>query len=456
MKTRFYLHNKVSAEGRHPIYIEVRWSDHEAAPPGTIPVLRLSTGKNCQAAHFTEKGRVKKDLNSSAINNRLVGLEKLAGETLDKAAALGQHITPEQLKAVLVVLSQPRKQVAAAVPAPTLPTLAQVAQEYLVYNKTRLAPNYLRKLGPVVATWEAFRPGTRLPELLPDPVTRRADLLEEWVSYLLEEHVKPNGEIGLENNSVSRYLSAVRQLLNFSGLASAWIEDEFTYTPDIEPLEYDELMALAELPDLNTRLANVRDCFVFNAFTGPRFGSLRKLQPQDVKMGKNGQLVLEYAQNKVRTAKKVTVPLTALAAVIWERYEGKLPVPSNQKMNTYIKEVAQLAGLDRPILQVRRKGTANIERRGPLWEFITCHTARHTFGTLVLEGGAALTDVQDSLGHSDIKSTRRYAKTREKQRHQATMSSFDNLSRTHTDSQSVRAAEETHNTTYQVDEGKAA
>jgi site-specific recombinase XerD len=67
-----------------------------------------------------------------------------------------------------------------------------------------------------------------------------------------------------------------------------------------------------------------------------------------------------------------------------------LPVLSNQKMNAYLKEIADLSGI-----------TKNL----------TTHLARHTFATTVtLNNGASIESVSRMLGHSDIKTTQIYAK----------------------------------------------
>ena len=66
-----------------------------------------------------------------------------------------------------------------------------------------------------------------------------------------------------------------------------------------------------------------------------------------------------------------------------------LPVCSNQKMNVYLKELADICGI--------RK-------------HLSTHTARHTFATLTLASGATIENVAKMLGHSDTKMTRHYAR----------------------------------------------
>jgi integrase len=184
-------------------------------------------------------------------------------------------------------------------------------------------------------------------------------------------------------------------------------------------------------------LEKVRDTFVFACYTGPRFSNLSTLGPES---GTTAD-TLEYVQVKGRRNKrKVRVSLPPVAQAIWERYDGRLPVSCLQDFNRDIKKVAKLASLDRPIMKVSYKGTERHEKRGPLHEFITSHVARHTYATLLLDGGADLGTVQLSLGHQNIQVTRRYAKTREVARATQTLSAFENLAASHTQAESVRSS----------------
>ncbi|MBX0290992.1 site-specific integrase [Hymenobacter sp. HSC-4F20] len=442
MTIRFYLHNNAT-EGRHPIYIEVRWAKHPAAEFGTAPVVRMGVRESVLKKYWTSKQRVStQDQRATRINRKLGKLYKVAEDLLDDAERDKLKVSPEQMRTALLaelnLVEAPTPTSAAEEPeAPAMPTICSVATDWKTFYKAKHTPNYLRKIDPVVTHWEAFRPGTTLEELLPDPKTKRSDLVEQWCNYLIDEAPTRTGGIGLESNTVGRYLKGLRALLKFAGHPFAWLTDEYSYEVEIEPLRFEEVMQLYQTPMPTEHLTKVRDVFVFNCFTGPRFGNLRALEPSDVVQDR-GDYILEYVQFKGQRKKlKVRVALDDIALEIWQRYHGRLPVPVSQEMNESIKEAAQAAGLTRPIKQVRQRGPHRVERRGPLWEFITAHVARHTFATMLLDGDADLGQVQDSLGHSAIQTTRRYAKSREQKRHQATKSAFQNLRASHTESPSV-------------------
>jgi integrase len=430
--TYFYLHTKAFSDGTRTIYVRVRWAKHAAAKLGDDPMVRLSTGHTCLPARW-KKQRVQ-GVTGSPANTLIKALDALASTTLDNAAARGEHVAAAQLRQVLSDYIKYREQEPPA-PEPEpeaehepAPTLAQAVAHWQKQMRGQRSDTYLRLMNPVVTYWEELHPGVRLEEMLPDAKTGRSELVEQWISFLLLDVPRRGspGEFGLDNNTVGSYIKRLRTILQFAGLPYAWLKDELTYEIDIEPLEFEEVLQLAEAEMPRLQLERARDCFVFNCFTGPRYGNLAALRPSDVRVIK-GQPILEYTQFKGRKKTKVKVALDPLAHEIWKRYNGELPVQSNTQMNDNIKEAARVAGLNRQISEVRNYGGKQQTRRGPIHEFITCHLARHTFATLLLDGDASIVEVQDGLGHSSLQSTRRYAKAREKQRHASTLGAFDKL-----------------------------
>lgn len=439
IKHRFYLHNKASQDGYHPIYLEVRWGRHASAVPGTSPAVRLSTGKACQLKNWNaDRERPKKDENLTVA--RLNELETLITDTLNLAAGQRQHVTPDELKAAVLAVVRPQA-LAALVPEPADVELAdlplpELATRWVERYRAKYSHSHLRKMKPLADHWQRFRPeGTTARELLPNRATQSSALVDSWAAYMLEEAPQRNGTLGMDSNSLGDYIKRLRLLIKFAGLPYDWLKDEYTYEKEGEPLTYGEVQALLDCPGLTPWLAQVRDTFVFACYTGPRFSNLSTLGPE---AGTTSE-TLEYVQVKGRRNKrKVRVSLPPVAQDIWERYGGRLPVSCLQDFNRDIKKVAKLAGLDRPVLKVSYKGTERHERRGPLWEFLTSHVARHTYATLLLDGGADLGTVQLSLGHQNIQVTRRYAKTREVARASQTLSAFERLAASHTPAESVR------------------
>lgn len=145
------------------------------------------------------------------------------------------------------------------------------------------------------------------------------------------------------------------------------------------------------------RLAHVREIFVFCCYTGLSYADVKKLSDDDIGRGFGGKLWIFTNREKTETASNI--PLLPKALEILSRYsdyppcvsKGKLlPVLSNQKMNSYLKEIADLCGITKKL---------------------TFHMARHTFATTVtLSNDVPIETVSKMLGHTDIKTTQHYAK----------------------------------------------
>ncbi|HEV7383117.1 MAG TPA: site-specific integrase [Dyadobacter sp.] len=147
----------------------------------------------------------------------------------------------------------------------------------------------------------------------------------------------------------------------------------------------------------NERLNQVRDIFVFSCFTGLSYIDVYQLSSQQIIEGINGEKWLVV--NREKTDSESRIPLLPVALQILEKYADHpqcaaagrlLPVLSNQKLNTYLKEIADVCRINKTL---------------------TFHLARHTFATTVtLTNGVPIESVSKMLGHSSIKTTQIYAK----------------------------------------------
>lgn len=173
-------------------------------------------------------------------------------------------------------------------------------------------------------------------------------------------------------------------------------------------LKYKELMHFFEyeFPKEKEYLSKARDMFCFMAFTSLRYSDLAKLRPSNVIDG-----YLDFCTEK--TDDKLRIALNEHAQKIIDKYawykgDTIFPVPSNQKLNDYLKEAAKLAGLDREITQVYFKGNTRHEDTYKFWEQISCHDARRTFVCCSLALGIPPSVVMSCTGHSDYESMKPY------------------------------------------------
>lgn len=152
----------------------------------------------------------------------------------------------------------------------------------------------------------------------------------------------------------------------------------------LAPEEFQKVRT-AKMPD--ERLDRVRDLFIFQCYLCQAYKDLRNFDTKKIKEI-DGKKV--YTGKRGKTGVEFTVPLLSPAVAILEKYKGKLPIISNVKYNSYVKEVVTAAGIKKPV---------------------TTHWARHTGATLLLNAGVPIEVVSKILGHSSIKMTERiYAK----------------------------------------------
>lgn len=158
-------------------------------------------------------------------------------------------------------------------------------------------------------------------------------------------------------------------------------------------LSQDEVEAIMAKEFSTKRLEQVRDIFIFSCFSGLAYIDVKKLRKENIRTSFDGNLWIIGKREK--TDVSFSIPLLDVPKKILEKYEGTLPenrilpVPSNQKMNAYLKEIGALCGIDKEI---------------------SFHLARHTFATLTLSKGVSIESVSKMLGHTNIRTTQIYAR----------------------------------------------
>ena len=141
------------------------------------------------------------------------------------------------------------------------------------------------------------------------------------------------------------------------------------------------------------RLELVRDIFIFSCFTGLAYIDVSNLTPNHIVTMDDKQWIMTKRQ---KTSVETNVLLLDIPRAIIAKYshktyrDGKLfPVLTNQKTNSYLKEIADLCGIKKKL---------------------TFHLARHTFATMSLSKGVPIESVSKMLGHTNIRTTQIYAR----------------------------------------------
>lgn len=208
------------------------------------------------------------------------------------------------------------------------------------------------------------------------------------------------------HNTAMKYIKNFRKVINMA-IKYEWLDrDPFArFECKIRPVERDflsteELTTLENKKVLVPRIEQVRDMFVFCCYTGLAFIDVEKLNADHIVTGIDGNKWINL--NRTKTETKSQIPLLPKALEILNKYRDfpksipgtLLPVISNQRMNAYLKELAELCGITKTL---------------------TFHVARHTFATTVtLTNGVPIETVSAMLGHKSLRTTQIYSKVVEK------------------------------------------
>ena len=221
----------------------------------------------------------------------------------------------------------------------------------------------------------------------------------------LEYYLKT--ERSCAHNTAIKYITNFKKVIRIA-YANDWISKDpfFNWkarlkTVDREFLSEEEIQNMIEKKFHISRLEQVKDIFIFSCFTGLAYADVKKLTKDNIVIGIDGNKWINTKRTKTNTISNI--PVLPEAATVIEKYANHkeviygnklLPILSNQKMNAYLKEIADLCDI-----------TKNL----------TFHLARHTFATTVtLTNGVPIESVSKMLGHKSLKTTQHYAKILDK------------------------------------------
>lgn len=218
------------------------------------------------------------------------------------------------------------------------------------------------------------------------------------------------------NATINKHFRNLKGILKWADSNGYSVKKEvFTYKTNLPVppktvtfLKYKELIHFAsfQFPVNKGYLDRARDYFCFMAFTSLRYSDLKALKKANV----SGEYIDLYTQ---KTKDKIRIPIISHARKILEKYKDNegvyvFSVPSNQKLNDYIKEAAELAGLDREVVETYFIGTQRHEEIHKFYETISCHDGRRTFVCCSLALGINPTTIMAATGHSDYDSMKPY------------------------------------------------
>ena len=235
--------------------------------------------------------------------------------------------------------------------------------------------------------------------------------LNDYVGYLRD--VKE-----MRNTTIGKQLSFLKWFLRWAYKKGVHQNNAYdSYKPKLKStqkkiifLTWDELNRLREfkIPFNKQALERVRDVFLFQCFTGLRYSDVFNLRRSDIK-GDHIEVTT------VKTSDSLIIELNKHSKAILDKYKDVafeddkvLPVITNQKMNDYLKELAELAGIDEPVRQTYYRGNERIDEVTPKYALLGTHAGRRTFICNALALGIPPQVVMKWTGHSDYKAMKPY------------------------------------------------
>ena len=373
--------------------------------------IEFTTGYRIDAAKWdTDKQRVRNGCtnklkqSASEINASLLGYYTEVQEIFKKFEVEEIMPTPEQIKEAFNALHKPIEEVKQRKSTPN--AFYKAFDEFVrdcgrqndwtdsTYEKFAAVKNHLMN----------FRT-----ELTFDFFDEKG--LNDYVTYLRD--VKE-----MRNSTIGKQLSFLKWFLRWAFKKGLHQNNAYdSYKPKLKStqkkiifLTWEELNKLREfeIPAAKQALDRVRDVFLFQCFTGLRYSDVFNLRRSDIK-GDHIEVTT------VKTSDSLIIELNKHSKAILDKYKDVafednkvLPVITNQKMNDYLKELAELAGIDEPIRQTYYKGNERIDEVTPKYALLGTHAGRRTFICNALALGIPPQVVMKWTGHSDYKAMKPY------------------------------------------------
>ena len=250
-------------------------------------------------------------------------------------------------------------------------TLYSTIEEYISiytdkYNKGIYSYTTLGKYKTTYQHIQAFTKDIDIEKVTPNVVNG-------FFSYLCSK---------MKNNSAVQKMKCLKSILQYAVDEGYTKTSPFKMKMKIDKLEYhpltsEQINIIKNKEITITRLLRIRDLFLFQCYTGLAYVDMASLKREDIRDG--------YIQkNRMKTSVKAVIPLLDGAKQILEKYNYELPVLSNQKYNSYLKELGDICGIE---------------------QTLTTHLARHTFATICINNMIDINVIAKMMGHSSTRIT---------------------------------------------------
>lgn len=358
--------------------------------------IKLYPGVTIKPKHWSKQSKtiLSGDTNAVALNKRLKNFTKKALEIYLDAKGEGIQANGEYIKEKM----KPQE-------VEKLLSFWELWQLFIASKKGIFKKHSFIKFGSLKGHLEEFE---KFQKRKLDIEKISQEQLEDLQSFMYENR-------NLNTQSTSKYIGVFKIFLNWCVKRRYTENIDFKYfTPIRQPdglkviIAPDELEAIRKV-DLGSKdyLKNARELFILSCLVGLRYSDYSRINKEHLKQDADGNPYLQIRQQK--TEDFVDLPLTDEAySIVKKLISGEVRSISNQKMNTYVKELCEIAEIDELFEKVIYKGREKKIETVKKYELISTHTGRRTFATNLLNKGVPAEVVMKFTGHRDYKSFSKY------------------------------------------------
>jgi integrase len=396
MATVSYHLRDPKADAPTPIYMML-YADYNQTKAKTG--LRIHPSQwDAQAQRAKTRGRGISSTNGET-NDDLVAMGKRATDFYGQQRSLGRLPTGAEIWEAI----RPRIGTEEPAPVAEVPMPLPDFEAYIESLKAKSSHSTIKAKRTTLGHLRTFS------ERFPTPLAYTdftLDFKTKFAAYLADE-------VGLADNTLAKVLSILKGFLSHAADVGrtprievrgwGWKYKE----PEIIALTAGELAAIEALTGLPGYLENARSLFLLMCYTGLRYSDAMRLLPEH---DKSDHLYLVAK----KTGDAVTVYIRKNLRPILNKYwAGELRLITNQRLNDYIKELGERAGVEAPTQITRHYGQTSKPKQEtyPKYKLLGCHSGRRTFVTLSIGRDVPTDVVMQATGHKNHRTVQRYNQT---------------------------------------------
>lgn len=376
--------------------------------------LKFATGLKIKPCFWkdwpTYRAKQIKEFNHENFNIRLEKIKRAATEVLGNEKNAGRLPTPDQLRNLL------RRELN-SIPElanPVKVTLNGYIDQFIKERETETRSEGGKKYRPgTIKNYKSFK--SQFNYFQTDQGKKYdfddigKDFYEKFVKFFEKKDYSPN--------TIGRHIKCFKTIMGGAHKANLHSNDEINADYFKRPsaktfdiyLSRDEITKLEKQDLTHSKHQDLaRDVFLVGVYTAQRYSDYSRIRKENIRTLQSGTRVIDLIQKK--TGNRVVIPIMPELDVILKKYNYTLPATYDQKVNKYIKEVAELAGITELIPIEKVRGALEVKNDIKKCKLIKTHTARRSGITNMYLAGIPTVDIMKISGHKSESEFLKYIK----------------------------------------------